>query len=139
MRTFLFNFKKQFAPLVEAGTKCQTVRAKRKDGRIPVPGDIAKCYTGLRTSSTRLLVQARVVEASPILIDFRERTLAVNGTRLNSMGSDQFARADGFKSFPEMLNWFSETYSQCSLFEPFLFEGYFTKWQPQSEEEQHVD
>lgn len=136
MRTFLFNFKKQFAPLVEAGTKRQTVRAKRKDGRIPVPGDTAKCYTGLRTSATRLLVSAPVIEASPVLIDFKERTLSVNGTRLDAAQSLQFARADGFESFIQMLHWFEDTYEESSKFEPYLFEGFFTKWQPLSEIEQ---
>lgn len=35
---FTLNFKKQFAPAVEAGTKRQTIRAPRKDGRKPSPG-----------------------------------------------------------------------------------------------------
>ena len=35
------NFQKQFAPLVESGEKRQTIRAHRKDKRLPAkPGDI---------------------------------------------------------------------------------------------------
>jgi hypothetical protein len=128
MRTFLFNFKKEFAPLVESGKKCQTVRATRKDGRVPVPGDLAKGYTGLRTRSTRLLVSAPIVEAGRVLIDFRESTIALDGGRLNGWESTRFAHADGFKSFPEMLAWFRKAHQE----DPDYFEGFYAKWRADS-------
>lgn len=126
MRTFIFNFKKEFAPAVESGAKCQTVRATRKDGKVPAVGDLAKGYTGLRTRSTRLLVSAPIIEAGRVLIDFRESTLALNDGRLSHFESAQFAQADGFKSFPAMLAWFRETHKM----DPDYFEGFYAKWQP---------
>jgi hypothetical protein len=128
MRTFLFNFKAQFAPLVESGKKCQTVRATRKDGRVPVIGDLAKGYTGLRTRSTRLLVSSPIVEAGRVLIDFRESTIALKGGRLTAFEAAEFARADGFESFPQMLAWFREAHQE----DPDYFEGFYAKWRPSS-------
>lgn len=128
MRTFLFNFKQQFAPLVETGQKCQTVRATRKDKRVPVPGDLAKAYTGLRTRSARLLVSSPIIEAGRVLIDFREGTIALRGGRLTAFEAAEFARADGFKSFPEMMAWFRETHDE----DPDYFEGFYAKWRPVS-------
>jgi hypothetical protein len=126
VRTFIFNFKKEFAPAVESGAKCQTVRATRKDGRVPRVGDLAKGYTGLRTRSTRLLVAGPVIEAGRVLIDFRESTIALNGGRLTASESAEFARADGFASFPQMLSWFRCAHKQ----DPDYFEGFYAKWRP---------
>ena len=124
MKTFLFNFKKQFAPKVESGEKCQTVRAIRKDGRMPVPGDLAKCYTGLRTRSTRLLISSVITDVGRILIDFQEGTIALKGNRLTAFEAAEFARADGFESVAQMLAWFRKAHKE----DPKLFEGFYTKW-----------
>lgn len=49
----LLNFQKQFADLIEAGTKRQTIRAARK---YPIKvGDKLYLYTGLRTKYCRKL------------------------------------------------------------------------------------
>lgn len=55
------NFKKQFAPMIKEGLKPenertgrikrQTIRAYRKDGRNPHPGDVLHLFTGMRTKS----------------------------------------------------------------------------------------
>lgn len=126
MKTFIFNFKKEFASKVESGEKRQTVRATRKDRRVPVPGDLAKGYTGLRTRSTRLLVSSPIIEAGRVLIDFREGTIALKGARLTAFEAAEFARADGFDSFPQMLAWFRETHQE----DPDYFEGFYAKWGP---------
>lgn len=133
MRTFIFNFKKEFAPAVESGAKCQTVRATRKDGRVPVVGDLAKGYTGLRTRSTRLLVAGPVIKAGCVLIDFRESTIALDGGRLTAFEAAEFARADGFASFPQMLSWFRCAHKQ----DPDYFEGFYAKWQPSTSGASH--
>ena len=36
------NFQARFAPLVESGQKRQTIRAYRKDGRDPKPGQLQR-------------------------------------------------------------------------------------------------
>lgn len=128
VKTFLFNFQKQFAPKVEAGEKRQTVRAFRADGRLPRIGDTAKCYTGLRTSGARLLMAAPVVKMSKVLLDFEERVMALDGGRLDAAESEQFAKADGFESFAAMLQWFRSNH-KAAAFEG-MFEGFVTEWQP---------
>ena len=49
------NFRAEFADAVERGEKCQTIRAYRKDGRNPKPGDTLHLYTGMRTRACRRL------------------------------------------------------------------------------------
>lgn len=112
--------------------KRQTVRANRKNGRIPVPGDIAKCYTGLRTNAARLLMSAPVIEVSRVIIDFKEHTIALNSGRLAMKEAQEFARADGFQSLGDMLEWFRQNHKEDASFDPYLFEGFVTKWLPVS-------
>ena len=55
MARFVLNFKRQFAAAVETGAKRQTIRANRKDNKRPQVGDVACCYTGLRTLFSEFL------------------------------------------------------------------------------------
>jgi hypothetical protein len=123
MTTFLFNFKKEFAPRVESGEKCQTIRRNRKDGRRPVPGDIAKCYTGLRTRAARLLRAAPVVECRSVRMHIDDRVIVVDGWALGVNDAIAFANADGFGTMSEMLLWFRNQYqTDC-------FEGFCARWE----------
>ena len=47
------NFKKEFADKVASGEKRQTIRALRKDGKNPRPGQKLYLYTGMRTKYCR--------------------------------------------------------------------------------------
>jgi hypothetical protein len=123
--TFLFNFKPQFARLVESGAKRQTIRATRADNRVPRPGDIAKCYTGLRTTKARLLLAAPVVRCEPVRIDFEARTVLVGATLLIGPRLGQFAKDDGFAGSAELFDWFKETHG------PDDFEGFVVQWLPE--------
>ena len=124
MSIFLFNFKPRFAPKVESGAKRQTIRATRADGRVPRPGDIAKCYTGLRTTKTRLLMAAPVVRCEPVRIDFEARTILVGATLLIGPHLERFAKDDGFADAAEMFDWFHEPHG------PDDFEGFVVQWLP---------
>jgi hypothetical protein len=123
-RTFLFNFKSRFASLVESGAKLQTVRAHRKDGKIPNAGDIAKLYTGLRTREARLLKEAKVFECFPVHFDLEkgQRAIISNGIRLHAGEMNSFARLDGFEHSTEMLDWFESTYQTNE------FDGFCVRW-----------
>lgn len=123
MRTFLFNFKPKFAPLVESGAKRQTIRATRADNRVPQPGDVTKLYTGLRTIKARLLLAAPVIDCEPVRIDFSERSLVLGGNRLRLGTLEQFAKEDGFADAAELFDWFKETHG------PDDFEGFCVRWE----------
>lgn len=122
MSTFLFNFKKAFAPRVESGEKRQTIRRNRKDARRPVPGDTVKLFTGLRTSGARLLRAATVVECLSVRMYIDERVIVINGLNLDRERAIAFAVADGFKCLDEMMRWFFDQYGTND------FEGFCTRW-----------
>lgn len=61
------NFKEEFAPDVEFGSKRQTIRKVRKNPI--VAGEELKLYTGQRTKKCRLLKVARCTRVIPIVIE----------------------------------------------------------------------
>ena len=65
------NFKTQFADDVASGRKCQSIRAPRKDGRDPVPGNRLQLYTGMRTRACRKLGDANCIRVRPVQITKR--------------------------------------------------------------------
>lgn len=122
MKTFVFNFKSRFAASVLDGSKRQTVRRKRVDGRMPCRGDMAACYTGLRTARSCLLVRAPIVECSYVDIDFIDRKIAIDGEVLSERNANAFAVADGFRDFDDLLRFFEEEHGGE------VFEGFVAKW-----------
>ena len=124
MATFPFNFKPQFAAAVLSGQKRQTIRRNRADGRRPVPGDVAKLYTGLRTSATQLLRQAPVVQCRGVRIYLGDGLITVDGKRMEGVERGDFARADGFDHWPAMLAFFQEQYGADGE----VFEGFCVEW-----------
>ena len=122
------NFKAEFAEDVEYGHKRQTVRAPRKDGRPHCKvGDTLKLYTGMRTKDCRLLGEATVTRIARVKIE--PTCMYVNDRLLPSAIYDrdceqtdnEFAEADGFKSFTDMANWFSDVHG-------LPFEGTVIEW-----------
>ena len=117
-------FKPQFAPLVEAGTKCQTVRPTPK--RMPKSGDYISCreWTGKPyRSKQRVLNVAPIcaVEKITICDTGRELLVSVGNKSLTPEELNAFAAADGFKDAIEMFNWFEATHG-------LPFEGVVIKW-----------
>ena len=127
MAKFVFNFKKQFAPMVRDGSKLQTIRANRADKKRPVPGDIACLYTGLRTKKTQLLREAVVNSCKSILMDTVQGIIVVDGLLLSQADALAFATADGFATRLEMFTWFEDQYMSTT------FKGFVTTWAPLSE------
>lgn len=106
------TFKPQFAPLVEAGTKLQTVRRTPK--RMPQPGWLIDCrtWTGLpyRSKQRQLLVGeitrvSRIEIASDHYIWERPEFSGLVRCE-DDPRNDDFAKADGFGSWAEMVDWF---------------------------------
>jgi len=131
------NFQKRFAPLVESGEKRQTIRAYRKDGRDPKPGDTLYLYTGMRTKKCRKLGEAECKSARRIqLLDIEsgERPLTVTldsregwqdrpvaAYVLNPFQRSDVAERDGFADASEMFAWFEKTHG-------LPFEGLLIRW-----------
>jgi len=102
-------FKPQFAPLVEAGTKTQTVRPMPK--RFIRAGDpislrawVGKPYR----SKQRVLREAVVTESRAVLIT--NVGIIMDGDYLGEEATLKFVKADGFGSWNEMRDWFSSTH-----------------------------
>jgi transcription elongation factor len=122
MATYLLNFKKQFAPAVEDGSKRQTIRQHRKDGKRVQPGDTLKLYTGLRTRGARLLRASQAEHVCSVRLEVGSRLLVIDGRLLDVMEKANFARADGFPSFAAMVDFFRDQYAVET------FEGYCVRW-----------
>lgn len=108
------NFSPQFAPLVESGTKRQTIRAMRKN---PIRlDDTLHLFTGLRTKQARRLLPPQKCTAA-LLIGIRwkpvknskyqslEIRLQHKG-KLNASEVWELMKADGFFSREEFAAWF---------------------------------
>jgi len=128
-----YNFKKQFAPLVESWEKRQTIRAngKRRHAR---PGDALQLYTGQRTKHCRKLIADNPIcyEVVPIRmqkVSVHEDTsyilrigcirIDVDGQIIAPMQVHQLAKADGFESTEKFLAFFADRLP---------FEGVIIKW-----------
>lgn len=126
------NFKAQFADDVEEGRKRRTIRAPRKDGRDPKPGDRLQLYTGMRQSGCRKLRDAECWRVRPVEIDHMGikidgRPLWTGDAPAYQGGVDpesyegDFVRADGFDSFTEMANFFEQEHG-------LPFKGLLIEW-----------
>jgi len=102
------NFQKQFATLVEAGEKHQTIRAYRKDGRDPKTEQTLYLYTGQRTKSCRKLGEVICKTVKQISIQGSAITLGVN--RLSFKQENELAKADGFDCFLDFMEFFHKTH-----------------------------
>ena len=121
-------FKPQFAPLVEAGRKLQTVRPTPK--RMPKPGDkiSLRAWTGKPyRSKQRVLMDTTITRVASFRMDYDDRNgmawweFEVDGTPMDSVEAVQFAKSDGFASVPEMAEWFRSTHG-------LPFEGIVIHW-----------
>lgn len=117
--SFVRMFKPRFAALVESGAKSQTVRPMPK--RMPKVGDrlSLRCWRGLPyRSKQRVLREATIVGVERVSIYASHMWhetcdgLLPDGLTVTHRGSlDDFAKADGFADYAEMLAWFEAEHS----------------------------
>jgi hypothetical protein len=119
------NFQARFAPLVASGEKRQTIR---RNARCK-PGDRLQLYTGQRTADCRKLVDPDPVCIRVGYIGINPNGISLHDSSLYPRDLDDFARADGFGNFSQMVDWFVEVYG-----DPF-FTGYVITWEPAPEKE----
>ena len=120
-----YNFKKQFAEMVESGQKRQTIRKTDKGAKV---GDTAYLYYGQRTKQCRKLGEGTITAVWPIdillnslgsptvVITCPDMTRFYTGDNL-----DTFAKADGFQTGEEMVSWFEKQYG-------LPFNGFLHQW-----------
>jgi len=117
-------FKPQFAPLVESGEKCQTVRPWPK--RLPQVGDriSLRCWTGKPyRSKQRVLREARITEGVAVYIDSDGVNLyETDWSAGYAPNCGAFAVADGFSCWEEMRQWFEREHG-------LPFRGVLLVWQ----------
>lgn len=113
-----FSFKPQFAPMIVARTKIQTVRQSHRCE----PGDMMQLYTGLRTRYCKKVIPdvactlVDYVNIAPDFITFGNADLHPD--------AEGFAKLDGFESFSDMLKFFWAIYNTERL------QGFVHRWQP---------
>jgi hypothetical protein len=125
------NFKPEFVFAIDGGSKLRTIRRVRKTGN-PVAGDRLQLYTGMRTLSCELIRNVTCTRVRPVVIDhmgikLAGRKLYAGDSPAYQGGPDaeaydgDFARADGFDNFGDMLDFFDRQYG-------LPFEGQLIEW-----------
>ena len=99
----LIGFKKRFVLAVEERQKRQTMRERRKRPTDPKVGDTLYLYAHLRTKQCRKLGEEKCTAVKSIVVT--PDTIRLDGVMLHRDQREAFARADGFGSFDEMVDW----------------------------------
>ena len=111
------NFKEEFAGAVERAEKTQTIRRVRKT---PIKvGDTLQLFADNGFSSFRHIGWGVVRSVEKIKI--RRAGVHIPPQSLSEMNLNGFAKADGFKDWPEMRDWFEGQYG-------LPFEGVLIRW-----------
>lgn len=121
-----YNFQRQFAAKILDGSKPHTIRARRKDGYLPIPGEVIRLYTGMRTKQCELLREVEVLRVTPITITQEGdwyRRVRLNTVPMTSKEVDVLALADGFTSTAAFFDFFREKHGE-------EFNGYLIEWKP---------
>lgn len=119
-----FNFQRQFAEAVRSGTKPHTIRARRKNGYLPTPGERIKLYTGMRTKQCELLREVTVVAVRSITINY-SGSIILDNDAMTFRDAHKLAGADGFGSLRDFHDFFREKRGDS-------FNGYLIEWDPKS-------
>jgi hypothetical protein len=140
-----FSFKRQFVEPIRAGIKHHTIRAERKDGRIPAKvGDQLSLFCGMRTKQCFHILPGTVPCTRVQRIQIRECPrcggtgeiacssthfedcpviqITIDGTELATDERERLAIADGFDNFAEMMKFWEGRLP---------FEGFIIHWRAQ--------
>ena len=125
------NFKAEFVCAIDGGTKTRTIRQVRKSGN-PEAGKPLQLYTGMRTSDCEKIRDVTCTRVRPVEID--HLGIVLDGRRLHAGASPaylgppnpeeydyDFAMADGFSTFPDMVEFFEKQYG-------LTFKGQLIEW-----------
>lgn len=101
-----YNFAAEHAPKVENRTKKRTLRL---EPRAKV-GDKLQLFTGQRTAQCRKLSQEDPTCTRVAKVELTRTDMKYDGTYQSPDILDDYARADGFKGYQNMLDWFEAQY-----------------------------
>ena len=122
-----YSYKDRFEGPILARTKLQTIRAvgKRRHAR---EGEEIQNYVRMRQPSCRLVSRERCILSTPIFINFDDATLSFDGrVYAGRTALDEFAKMDGFASWPEMVEfWSAEHFGGQAP--SGIFEGVLVRW-----------
>ena len=116
----LLGFKKEFVGPIESGKKRHTIRAPRKYGRNPKPGQILYLYVGLRTKSCRKLKEVICKSCETISIE-ENHDIYIGIHSLNEKEKEKLAIDDGFENLNNFYDFFIEMHG-------LPFYGFLIKW-----------
>lgn len=117
------NFQARFAELVATGKKKQTIRLSPRGIK---PGTELQLYTGQRTKSCRKLGDAVCTRIDEIKLEKDKALLGIYVAFVSINNSDLFttlALRDGFSSYSEMYEWFSQRYKRD------VINGWLIQWE----------
>ena len=114
------NFKKQFIGKIASGEKTQTIRAPRV--RPIKVGDPLYLYAGMRTHACTKIMEAVCTYTTKVVI-YTDLLVSVGGIILDEKRTSELARADGFSSVKEFLEFFQIAHG-------LPFEGDLIQWKP---------
>jgi len=118
-----YGFKERFADALLMDTKLSTIRAPRKDGRLPEPGEVIRRYTGMRTKNCRWRGDRVCKSVTWIAISKAGNVWLESQTALSVTKRERLAQRDGFKNWAEMFEFFSTVHS-------LPFHGWLIEWHP---------
>lgn len=124
------TFNEEFAGAVESGAKTQTIRRVRET---PIKvGDTLQLYTGHHVLPCRQQIGVGVVrEISAVRLSADGvdayvtplwQLMRMPPEQSEDVTEGEFAKADGFKDWPEMRDWFERQYG-------LPFEGVLIRWE----------
>ena len=93
----LLGFKKEMAKYIENGSKLHTIRAFRRDGRDPKPGDILYMYVGLRTKACRKIAEKKCLYTKTVEIKELGYCIWIDDESLDFNDAARLACSDGFR------------------------------------------
>ena len=123
-----FNFHPRFEEAVRTGAKLQTLRRPRKDSRRPAKlGDTINLWVGQRTQYRRQIGTGWCVEVS--IVTLSRQVAVVAGVSLSPAERPAFAKADGFETYGELIDYLERINPPGEPGEDFEFWGYLIRWE----------
>lgn len=120
-----YGFQERWRETLGSGQKRMTIRATRKDGRLPRVGDTLRGYIGMRTKRCELVTEGIVTKVR--LVTMRRTQLrgdvrvSIGARRIFTDELLQLAHADGFTGLGDFAAWFLPVGRD-------EFEGHIIEW-----------
>jgi hypothetical protein len=127
-----YSFQRRFVAPIREGSKRQTVRAVGKR-RHAQPGQELQLYTGMRTKHCQHIAPATCREVAHIWINFDVPSVTTQveieepQVFRGRLALDVFARDDGFSSWPEFVEFWSQEHFEGRAPEG-IWNGVIVKW-----------